>query len=35
MRLSAKLPEGATTREILEAARAARAPVVELFPVVG
>ncbi len=35
MRLSAVLPEGGTTREILAAAQAARAPVVELFPIVG
>jgi ABC-2 type transport system ATP-binding protein len=35
MRMSAVLPEGGTTREILAAAKAARAPVVELFPIVG
>jgi ABC-2 type transport system ATP-binding protein len=35
LRFSAVLPEGGTTKEILAAAQVARAPVVELFPIVG
>jgi ABC-2 type transport system ATP-binding protein len=35
VRFSAALPEGAAAREILEAARAARAAVVEMVPVIG
>ncbi|MFT3773898.1 MAG: ABC transporter ATP-binding protein [Minicystis sp.] len=35
VRFSASLPAGATTREVLAAAAAARAPVVEMVPVLG
>lgn len=35
LRLSLTLPQEATTKEILAAASKARAPIVELFPIVG